>query len=382
MDARQVLIAVNAADRITRAALCRLGGCLDAWLEAGEDAAAELAPALGVPARQLRRALALRPRAAALADRELERARRHRCRIVTLLDRDYPAPLREHALPPPVLYCRGRLPDRPAVAIVGARRMDAYGKEAAEVFARRLAAAGLTVVSGFARGIDTAAHLAALTAETGVTVAVLGCGLDVDYPRGSSRLAERIAERGAMVSEFGFGAEPLPWRFPIRNRVIAALSLGTLVVQATARSGSLITAHQALELGRDVYAVPGRIFDDLSQGTNALIADGALIARRPEDVLESLPLLQQQELFPSRKETGAATTAATAPPSRRSDAAVGEPPDGFPGRVLEAVPAGDGRTSEDLAAAVGAPVDRVLAALLELELQGWVRREPGPVYVR
>ncbi|MEE8523566.1 MAG: DNA-processing protein DprA [Thermoanaerobaculia bacterium] len=378
MSPRKTLIAINAADRITRASLCRLGGCLDAWLEAGAGDAGKLAPTLGVPARQLRRALALRPRAGAIADRELERARRHRCRIVTLLDGEYPAPLREHALPPPVLYCRGRIPARPAVAIVGARRMDAYGAEAAAVFARRLAATGITVVSGFARGIDTTAHEAALAAENGTTVAVLGCGLDVDYPRGSSRLADRIAERGAMVTEFGFGAEPLPWRFPIRNRVIAALALGTLVVQATARSGSLITAHQALELGRDVYAVPGRIFDDLAQGTNALIADGALVARRPEDVLESLPLLQQQVLFPSRKDKIFADRA----DHRTGSTAVGEPPEGFADKVLQAVPAADGRTSEDIAAEIEVPIDRVLAALLELELQGWIRREPGPVYVR
>lgn len=378
MTPRKTLIAINAADRITRASLCRLGGCLDAWLTAGAGDAGKLAPTLGVPARQLRRALELRSRAGALADRELERAHRRRCRIVTLLDDEYPAPLRDHALPPPVLYCRGRIPERPAVAIVGARRMDAYGAEAAAVFARRLAATGITVVSGFARGIDTTAHEAALAVANGTTVAVLGCGLDVDYPRGNAHLAGRIAERGAMVTEFGFGAEPLPWRFPIRNRIIAALSLGTLVVQATARSGSLITAIQALELGRDVYAVPGRIFDDLAEGTNALIADGALVARRPEDVLESLPLLQQQVLFPSRKEK-----IPVDPPSRRAQfAAVGEPPEGFAGKVLQVVPAGQGRTSEDIAAAIGVPVDRVLAALLELELQGWIRREPGPLYVR
>ncbi len=379
MDQRQLLIAINAADRITRASLCRLGGCVDAWRDAEPRDAEALAPSLGVPARQLRRAFELRARAGAVAERELERAEGRGCRIVTLLDRDYPSPLREHSLPPPVLYCRGRIPSGPAVAIVGARRMDAYGGEVAAVFGQQLAAAGLTVVSGFARGIDTAAHRAAMAAEGGTTVAVLGCGLDVDYPRGSSRLAGRIAERGALVSEFGFGAEPLPWRFPIRNRVIAALALGTLVVQATARSGSLITAHQALELGRDVYAVPGRIFDDLSQGTNALIADGALVARGPEDILECLPLRQQQELFPGRLEAAAGSPARRPPESL---AVAGDLPEGLAGKVLASVPAGEGQTSEEIAAAIEAPVDRVLGALLELELQGWVRREPGPVYLR
>lgn len=229
MDRRELLIALNAADRITRAALCRLATDLDDWSAAGTADAGRLAMSLGVPKKQLARALGLRARAGERAGRELERARRKRCRIVILLDPDYPRPLLDHPLPPPVLYCRGAFPDRPAVAIVGSRRMDSYGEEAAKLFGCGLAAAGLTVVSGFALGVDTAAHHAALSAEGGTTVAVLGCGIDVDYPRGNADLAVEIAERGAVINEFAFGAEPLPWRFPIRNRLIAALSVGTLV---------------------------------------------------------------------------------------------------------------------------------------------------------
>ncbi len=381
MEPRELLIALNAADRITRPALCRLAVTVDAWRGARRADAGRLGPSLGIPAKQLRKALDLLPRAAELAAVELGRAARRGGRILTLFDDDYPRPLRDHSLPPPVLYCRGRIPERPAVAIVGSRRMSPYGGEAAALFGRGLAAAGICVVSGFAVGVDTAAHRAALAAAGGVTVAVLGCGLDVAYPRGNTALGDRIAERGAVVSEFPFGAEPLPWRFPIRNRVIAALGLGTLVVEATLRSGSLITAHQALELGRDVYAVPGRIFDQESLGTNALIADGALVARSPEDILESLPVGQQRELFPlpATPASGEAHGPVTASGPLVSAAKL---PSGFPGKVLAAVSPGDALTAEDVAGAVDATVDRVLGALLELELQGWVRRQPGPVYAR
>jgi len=245
----------------------------------------------------------------------------------------------------------------------------------AECFAGRLAAAGVAVISGFARGIDAAAHRAALAALDGRTVAVLGCGLDVDYPRRQRDLAAAIAERGALVSEFPFGAEPRPWHFPIRNRVIAALAWATLVVQATPRSGSLITAHHAMELGRDVYAVPGRIFDESSLGTNHLLADGALVARSPEDLIEGgarhgLALPGQRPLF-------APGAAAEAPPEP-----LPPPPGGTAGKVLEALPPGKGQTAEDIAGRLEVPVDQVLGVLLELELGGWVRREPGPVYVR
>lgn len=372
---RQLLIALNAADRIDRAALCILSADHERWRDL--DVSSDLGPraaGLGVTPIQLRRALELRPRAAELARRELERADRRGCRLITRLDDDYPRPLLDLALPPPVLYCRGRIPAEPAIAIVGSRKMDSYGASAARLFGRRLAAAGVTVVSGFALGVDTTAHRAALEAG-GETVAVLGCGIDVDYPRGSAPLAAEISEHGAVLSEFALGAEPRPWRFPVRNRVIAALAVGTLVVQATYKSGSLITAHHALELGRDVYAVPGRIFDPGAQGTNALIADGALPAGRPRDLLESLSIGVQQELFqppeppsdvPSPPETG---------PAR-------QPPAGLPGRILEALIADRGRTAEEVSARTEAAVEEVVGGLLELELSGWVRRAPGPVYLR
>ncbi|MCP4663142.1 MAG: DNA-protecting protein DprA [bacterium] len=386
MDERELLIALNAGGHLSRAALCRLAKDTACWWRAPDDRAADsLAAKLGVPREQLRRALNLRPRAPELAARELKRAARLECRIITCNDAEYPRRLCDLALPPPVLTCRGRIPEGPAIAVVGSRKMTPYGREATEMFAARLAAAGITVVSGFARGIDTAAHRAALTIADGRTVAVLGCGVDIEYPRGSTRLAAAVARHGAVVSEFPLGCRPLPWQFPIRNRVIAALAAGTLVVEAAQKSGSLITAHHALELGRDVYAVPGRIFDELSLGTNALVADGALVARCPEDILESLPLALQGELFPTRPAKGRPAAAPTDPegPDQALPASVAEPtPTGVAGKVLEALPTGRERTAEDVAGLVGLPVDQVLGALLELELGGWVRREPGPVYVR
>ncbi len=379
MDPRDLLIALNAADRIDRAALCTLAAVPENWqgLSLSSDLGSRAAT-LGVPALQLRRALELRPRARNLARRELERAERLDTCLLTRLDEGYPQPLLDLALPPPVLYCRGRLPSRPAVAIVGSRKMDPYGERTARLFGRQLAEAGVTVVSGFARGVDTTAHRAALEVG-GDTVAVLGCGIDIDYPRGSASLAGEIREHGAIVTEFAFGAEPRAWRFPVRNRVIAALALGTLVIQATFKSGSLITAHHALELGRDIYAVPGRIFDDGAQGTNALVADGALPAHSPRDILESLSIGVQQDLFQPPK---AESPPPHPHPSRLAEAAGRKPPAGLGGRILETLMPERGRTVEEISTRTEVAVEEVLGALLELELAGWVRRAPGPVYLR
>ncbi len=384
-EARQLLIGLNAAERIQRAALCTLLATHDHWqhLSISDDLSLR-ATELGVTSEQLRRALKLRPRAAELARRETERAARLGCRLITRLDDDYPPSLLDLSLPPPVLYCRGQIPSGPAVGIVGSRKADDYGADAARLFGHQLAEAGVTIVSGFARGVDTIAHRAALDAG-GQTVAVLGCGVDVDYPRGSAPLAEDICNNGAILSEFAFGAEPRAWRFPVRNRVIAALAVGTLVVQATYKSGSLITAHHALELGRDVYAIPGRIFDDGAQGTNALIADGALPAHKPRDILESLSIGVQQELFPSP--TPARAVSETDSQDFGLASAFGrsagrKPPSGLAGRVLEALISERGRTAEEVSARTEIAVEEVVGTLLELELDGWVRRAPGPVYLR
>jgi DNA processing protein len=192
--------------------------------------------------------------------------------------------------PPPGLYLRGAadaaLLSRPAVAIVGARACSGYGRSVARSIARELAAAGLVVVSGMARGIDGEAHRGALDAD-GMTVAVLGCGIDRDYPASHAALARRIGERGLIVAEYGPGVEPAPWRFPARNRIIAGLAAATVVVEARERSGALITADFALDEGREVFSVPGEITSALSAGTNALVQLGATPLLAAADVLAS-----------------------------------------------------------------------------------------------
>jgi DNA processing protein len=383
---RELLIAWNAHPRMSRAAICRLGqlaqeggGELPGPAETGEETGEPAGSA--VPAVQLARARAARGTAARDAAREEARARRLGARLVTLEDADYPAALRQLALPPPVLAVRGELPAQPAVALVGSRRPDAYGLEVARLFAHALAGAGLAVVSGFARGIDAAAHRAAMSAgaagAAGRTVAVLGCGLGVDYPRGHARLGEEIAAAGALVTEFPCGLPPLPRHFPIRNRVIAALSQATLVVQAALRSGSISTAHHALELGRDVYAVPGPIFDELAAGANALIHDGAALARHPDDILEPLGLSGAARA----RETGASAGGG-------GGGELSGGPAGFAGEVSRALSAlatsarQAAATPEQIARRLDSTLDRVLGALLDLEIAAWVERLPGGLFRR
>ncbi len=356
---RELLIALNADPELSRAAACRLARTLEEW--AGARHAGDV-PALGLPALALERALALRRTAAAAARREVAAADRAGALLVTRADADYPPALLDLALPPPALYVAGELPEAPAVAIVGARRASPYGLEIATWFGRSLSAAGVTVVSGFALGADGAAHRGALAAPAGRTVAVLGCGLDVDYPRAHARLGCEIRARGALVTEFPCGVAPEPWRFPVRNRLIAALARAVVVVEAAPLSGSLVTARLALDLGREVLAVPGRVTDELAVGTNALLADGAAPALAPEDLLAALGL-----------EGGARTRpvsplpAGLSPPARR---------------LAEAAEPGRQTAPEELAARAGLAIEVALGALLELELAGALRRLPGGLLVR
>jgi DNA processing protein len=205
----------------------------------------------------------------------------------------FPPLLRAIHDPPAGLFLRGEakpeLLAQPAVAVVGARACSGYGSSVARSLARELAAAGLVVVSGLARGIDAEAHRGALEAE-GATVAVLGCGIDRDYPAAHGELARRVAAAGLIVSEYAPGVEPAPWRFPARNRIVAGLCAGTVVVEARERSGALITADLALEEGREVFAVPGEITSSLSAGTNDLLKLGASPLTRAADVLASFGL--------------------------------------------------------------------------------------------
>jgi DNA processing protein len=358
---RDLWIALNAETELSRAAVCRLAASLDAWRGEAPGSASRLAGELGVPAPAIERALALAPAAAAIARREERAAERAGARLVTLEEAEYPAPLLELALPPPALYLAGEIPAGPAIAIVGARQASGYGLEVAAWFARELAQAGVVVVSGFAVGVDGAAHRGALAAEGGMTVAVLGCGLDVDYPKPHRALRGPIARRGALVSEFPCALRPDRWRFPIRNRLIAALAAAVVVVEAAPRSGSLVTARLALDLGREVLAVPGRVTDELAVGTNALLADGAEPAISPRDLLERLA------------RGGAPSGRAPVEPAGLAAAALA---------LWRASAADRGAAPEELAAAAGLPIDAALGWMLELELAGHLRRLPGGLLVR
>lgn len=227
-------------------------------------------------------------------DQEIEKAEKAGVRIVTLVDSEYPALLREIDDPPLALYARGHLPidTSKAIAVVGTRRGTQYGKMVAAKLASQLALRGISVVSGLAVGIDAAAHQGALDVG-GQTVAVLGCGVDVPYPKRNQPLYERIAVEGTVLSEYPLGMPPAKWTFPQRNRILSGLSRGVVVVQAPERSGSLITARLALEQGREVFSVPGNISTMTSAGTNRLIKQGAKLVESVDDILEEFTDLRR-----------------------------------------------------------------------------------------
>jgi DNA processing protein len=288
-------------------------------------------------------------------------------RLLTLADADYPPLLLNTADPPLLLYLEGRteLLLSNAVAIVGSRRPTPQGLENAWRLARQLGERGWTVVSGLASGIDGAAHGGALEAAAG-TVAVVGTGLDVVYPYAHRALAARIARQGLMVSEFPLGMAPMPDNFPQRNRIIAGLTRGTLVVEAALRSGSLITARQAMEAGREVFAVPGSIHSEQARGCHALLREGAKLVEAVEDILDELP--------------GAALPVA---PSRRLDdgqASASVLPDSHD-EVLRAL-GHDPVSLDALIARCGWPAARLNVRLMELELEGLVARLPGGLFQR
>jgi DNA processing protein len=274
-------------------------------------------------------------------------------RWVARSDPAFPARLRSIHDPPPGLFIRGSAPvallDHPSVAVVGARACSHYGSSVAASLARDLAEAGVLVVSGLARGVDGAAHRGAL--QAGTTVAVLGCGIDRDYPRTHASLAAEIVREGLIVSEYAPGVEPAPWRFPARNRIVAGLTLATVVIEARERSGALITADLALDEGREVLAVPGEITSQLSRGTNHLLRLGAVPVTCAADVLRVLGI--------------------DPPPAR-------EPPALEPRLELVRVTVADAATTADEVAQVTGQSARVVAAALaELELLGVVEEVDG-----
>lgn len=282
--------------------------------------------------------------------------------LLSYWDTDYPPLLKNIPDPPALLYGRGACRFDESLAVVGSRVPSSTGKMAAETLAFEIAAQGVTVVSGLARGIDTAAHRGALAAG-GHTIAVLGCGIDRVYPLENARLYDQIVESGTLLSEYLPGSDPLPGNFPGRNRIISGLSRGTLVIEATPDSGSLITAELALEQGREVFAVPGSIDRPTSAGPNRLIKDGAHPVTEAADIL-SLLWPECGNPVPTEEHSGFAATLDE--PAHSVWAALGQQP----------------RHVDELSGELGLTAGELSAILLHLELQGGIEQLPGARYVR
>jgi DNA processing protein len=269
--------------------------------------------------------------------------------------------------PAPLLWVRGALGDDDAlaIAIVGSRRATPYGMQVASRLASELAARGVTIVSGLARGIDAAAHRAALEAG-GRTLAVLGCGIDVVYPPEHARLTDAIAAQGAVLTQFAPGTPPLPYHFPARNRTLAALALGVVVVEAAAKSGSLTTAGFAADLGREVFAVPGKITALNSTGVHRLLKDGARLVEDWTDIVQELPITWRQRV----RHTRSSPSAAADPPANPDEATIW--------RLLAS---DEAQHIERLIARAGMDAARTSAILTSLELGGWARQLGGQRWI-
>lgn len=301
------------------------------------------------------------------AEKDIEKLEKKKYNVLTLEDRKYPAYLREIFDAPCVLYCAGDADvlDEPSVSIVGARRPTAYGRAVAEKLAFDLASRGVVVVSGMALGIDSVAHWGAL--RGGKTVAVLGSGLDVIYPRENKKLFTRIVETGAVVTEFPLKAPPLGYHFPMRNRIISGLSMAVTVVEATRRSGSLITARLALEQNREVMAVPGNTTSELSQGTNWLVKTGAKLVDRWEDVAEELPPPLRDSLLAQKAKKTRETRPSVTPHEAKILAVL------KPDRLVYV---------DELVESTDFSVSEVLSLCLQLELKGYITQSPGKKFQR
>ncbi len=325
------------------------------------------------------------------------------CLRITPRSRAWPASLREIEAPPDELWLRGRvdlLARSPALAIVGSRSPTAYGEAQALRFARAFADAGATVVSGLARGVDQAAHAATLEVG-GATLAVLGSGVDCPWPAGP--LADDLARRGLLLSEFPPGLGPRRHHFPLRNRILAGLCVAVVVIEAGARSGSLITARWAVDQGRELFALPGRVDHPMARGCHRLLREGAHLAESPEEVLDHLGLAPRSGA--EHDPTGEPVGASGAPPphpggggrtarhsadrfpggsgaSRGGDARAGGRDGARPASAVERALVGETLSADQIAGALGCPVEEVLSELVQLELCGRAIRGPGGLYRR
>jgi DNA processing protein len=307
------------------------------------------------------------------AARELAAVQASGCRLLTWDEPEYPARLREIYDPPPLLYVAGNAAvlNMHTISIVGARRPTPYGNQMAERLGKDLAQRGLAVVSGLARGIDACAHKGALSVPNGVTIGVLGCGIDVVYPKENKKIFDEIKQRGTIVSEFPMGTFPAPQNFPIRNRMIAGMSLGVVVVEGAQYSGSLITARLGMEFGREVFAVPGNVTQPMSFGPNLLIKQGAKLVAGWEDVVEELPTPVRAELLPVEQASQEERTALLSAEFSASE------------RILYGLLGTDEtKAIDDLVELSGLNSSEVLATLFDLEMKGVVRQLPGKQFLK
>ena len=300
---------------------------------------------------------------------ELKRIEQYNCKIVIPSDPVYPKLLKEIYDPPIVLYVKGELTDRDRnpVAIVGSRMTTSYGMEVGRKLAYQLAYVGVTVVSGGARGIDTAAHQGAMNAK-GRTIAVLGTGINVVYPTENADLFERIAAQGALVTQFPFNRKGDVQSFPIRNRIVAGMTLGTVVVEANLTSGSLITANMAVEYGRQIFAVPGRIDSPRSKGCHDLIKKGAKLCEGAEDILSEF-----EYLFPVSNRPPSAGETGTLPSITLSENEK---------LVYDTLRAEEEISIDDVIRNSGLPSSAASVALLSLEMKRLIKQMPGKMFVR
>src|SRR5882672_143094 len=307
------------------------------------------------------------------AEAELDRVRKLGFGLLNWSDPEYPQRLLEIYDPPPLLYVRGDVGvlNRHSISMVGTRRPTPYGNQVAERLGRDLADRGLTIVSGMARGVDSSAHQGACKASRGATVGVLGTGVDIIYPKENKRLFAEVERRGALISEFPLGSHPAPENFPVRNRVVAGMSLGVIVVQGAQYSGSLITARLGMEFGREVYGVPGNVTADVSFAPNQLIKQGAKLVTSWEDVIEELPTEIRAELFPVEATTSAERASlfegALSPVEKT---------------IFSLLSTDETIHIDELVEKAELNSSEVLAALCEMEMKGIVRQMPGKQFIK
>jgi len=302
------------------------------------------------------------------AEKELALTRRmDRCRLLNWTETEYPQTLLQIYDPPVLLYVRGdaQVLTQPSIGMVGTRRPTLYGTQMAERLGRELAARGLVIVSGLARGIDAIAHQGAL-AVNGRVIGVLGTGIDVCYPKENRKLYDKVLERGVILSEFPLGTHPAPENFPIRNRIVAGLPLGVVIVEGAQYSGSLITARLAMEFGREVFGVPGNVTQPVSFAPNLLIKQGAKLVTNGEDVIEELPTPIRATLVKAEQ-----------PEAQQRNLLLAASLNSSEKKIYELLSVDEPKHIDDILEASGLNSSEVLATLFDLEMKGIVRQLPG-----